>query len=204
MKRTLQLKYRFSIAISLLTLCIVLLLSHWSNQKHIKRLHELLQSVHHDRLLATSYLFEYSQEIDYLEVLLRDSSIHVSSDQTQPVLDRINHLHHLYAATHFTPQELKLFRLFREECIALEKAVKRKDEKAISLSRRSHQTLGTLIKVQLEKASEHMKEAQQIMLNAKASGKVETGLLIIVALVVQVLMFAGLFRRLPRRIGSDG
>lgn len=128
----------------LIFVTILLLISNYFMGLNSKKTNETIKAIYNDRLMVSHYVFQYTHTIYQIKETANSLKI-IDFEKQQFILSHLNTIHQIdkkYLKTILTPDEKKQFRIFQNQCMAIQTQNKDKNWQKISLL--SEQSLGSL------------------------------------------------------------
>jgi len=179
-------------AIVLFIVLAMVFVSNLIERHNTQKINNALATIYDDRLVVESYIFHYAEHLRNMEDILESGTIG-HSDKVRlleaPVLD-IQKLNNAYKKTRLTPDEELQFSQFENitERIFWNVAESRFDESA-TLVKDAGNMLPSLSAIQVSEAKIQKLRAEKIISNARLFSQFEIAVLIIVALIIQALIY---------------
>jgi len=178
-------KNKIKSAIILLILCVVILLSNFRTQDLIEDVSTKIETIYKDRLVVQHLIFSYNQVIEKL-TFIKEERLAGSTLLKENSL-RISDLERQFLNTKLTNEEAQLFDSFSKKIENL-KDYSMDDLSWEDLKLEVINDLNRLEAIQMEEASREMTSIKNISESQILNFKLETTVLIILLLIVQVLI----------------
>lgn len=182
------------VAASLLlaTVLGVAIITNFGERRNAEKINNAVTSLYEDRMVVEGYIFELSHHMDFMEEWSGNKVIY--KDAREAVLNRmdgIKNINSLYLGTKLTPLEQIEFNEFMALCNRMEHYARIGNRGAVRpLVKKSNEVLQRLSVIQLQEARLHMDEVVSLSSFSAILSQLEMGTLIIVALIIQVLVFS--------------
>jgi len=220
MKWAYSIKQKITAATLLLVVLVLVLLNNLDQNRQFKKMVNSFSSLYEDRLVAESYIFKISEQLYQKDLTLekpalpqehKDMYRHVALQSGKA----ISHLIDQYRKTEFTMNERKYFDSLLsgiERLDRVEKAYIAADSYSANdlilkdtikaLVGINLQYLDALSDIQVNEGKKMTKVSKAALISNAASSQLETSFLIIIAIVIQILIFAsnsmhGLLKQKP-------
>jgi hypothetical protein len=192
MKWIFSIQQKNKAALVLFTVLVLVFTTNMAEQNNTRKINNALTSIYDDRLVVESYIFQYAELLRNMEDILASGSLE-SSDKKRmlafPLLE-IHDLNKAYKKTRLTKEEEIQFSDFEymTERIFLSAAAARFDELA-SYIKYAGDMLPSLSAIQVSEAKNQLIHAEKIINNAQLFSQFEIAVLIVVALIIQALIY---------------
>lgn len=137
----------------LIFVTILLLISNYFMGLNSKKTNETIQAIYNDRLMVSHYVLQYTHAIYQIKETVSSLKT-IDSDKQQLVRNRLKTIHEIdkkYLKTILTPEEKKQFRIFQNQCIAIQNQNKDKNwQKIIQLNQQTLASLEILARIQVD------------------------------------------------------
>ena len=215
MKWAYSIQHKTTASILLAIVLALVMLNNMVERNQIKRLDKSVSSMYEDRLLAESYLFQLYERLhqknDFFEAsVYRGQSLGKEFDFEQ-LNQEIKEIVEKYEKTWLTPKETTIFKRFKavlSTMFTIDTEILRGPEKEIeqaSLFKNSASAtdeafvlLSELSKIQTVEGSIIRSQSKKILLVNISSSQFEMAILVIIALLIQILVFASKSLQLPK------
>jgi hypothetical protein len=191
MKWTYRIKNKIIASVSLLSLCVLVLISNYIDRNHTENVKNTIGTLYEDRLIAEGYIFKMSNEVFRIkEVLQTDWGKTVKIDKIGTLNTNISEKNAAYQKTKLTAAEKSkaaeltttLNRFMDTEIDQAQQKLKAADE-ALAI-------LNELSVIQLEESKQIMNQAEKLYISGKNSSEFVFAIIIIILLVLQAMVFA--------------
>jgi hypothetical protein len=190
MKWTYSIKNKLTTSMLLLGVVLVVFFNNLNERRNSRELRIAFDSIYQDRLLAESYILKLTANLHALDETCVGSGVGKFA-LTEEKLAEIQTLNQLYRETKLTEKEAEYFNHYTDLT----------DKIDVQIKTANFETAGLNINdalLDLESLSEiQVKEAEMIMLKTdkmlnvgSISSQFEMGVIIIIGLIIQVLLFA--------------
>ncbi|MCE3294942.1 MAG: hypothetical protein K0R65_656 [Crocinitomicaceae bacterium] len=185
-----NLKNKSKIAALLIVVFGLIFFNHVSKTSDSAALKKAISSIYNDRLIVESYILNLSENMHQM-IDLSDQADRDSKKQAiHQVTAQIDSVEKAYLKTELTPIEKKKFEDFRAKQNAITQALAADDFAEIKeLSHKSLGILNDLSLIQVSEAKTVMEQTEKLFGSGFISSKFEIGILIIIALLIQVMIF---------------
>lgn len=181
MKWSYSLKQKALASVLLAVVFLFIILNNIYERRNISKLNESFSSIYRDRLLAESYIYLFS---DLLHNRAELNKKNVSTAQIELIDEKILLLVKDYEATVLTQQESSYFDSFKE-VILIEDKIQTKINYSAAFA-----LLERLSNIQVDEGTRLKKESSSMFLGSDISFKLEMAILIVIALIMQVIIFS--------------
>lgn len=190
MKWTNSIPHKFTTAMLLLTVLSVVFFNNFQERRNIKELKTAFDSIYEDRLLAESYILQFSAILHEF-----DAWISASNDQKNilPIvqLQKMEALNLLYQSTKLTSKEAEYFSHFTSLTQQLKTELKAQNiESSKKIINSALLDLRSLSVIQVSEAKIIMSKTDRMLAISSISSYIEMGIIIVVGLFIQTLLFA--------------
>lgn len=181
MKWSYSLKQKALASVLLAVVFLFIILNNIYERRNISKLNESFSSIYRDRLLAESYIYLFS---DLLHNRAELNKKNVSTAQIELIDEKLLLLVKDYEATVLTQQETSYFDSFKEVIL-----IEDKIQTNINYSA-AFALLERLSNIQVDEGTRLKKESSSMFLGSDISFKLEMAILIVIALIMQVIIFS--------------
>lgn len=194
MKWTFSIQNKLKASLTLLLLCGVVLFSNYRLKKLSARVAASVQTIYEDRLLVQDLIFSFDAILDILD---NDAENVLTQGDYNRLLTEFEGLILSYQNTILTEEEKRLFMSFT---VKLKEALTRQKVVANPNVVQMKEDLHRLEKIQLEEAQNQMNIIQQASKTSELGFYIETAVLVVLLLIVQVLVMSNLsIQKLTKR-----
>lgn len=189
----LAIKRKITAALLLLSVVGLVLLTNWSEQRNAKKIAAAVTTIYEDRLVVEGYIFQLSQHLQTIGEIIEDNGSAFANKQRLLTthLNAINEINQRYAETKLTKAEKVHFDRFTVLCRALQNNIHSGEyEKAKTDAEQAETILSTLSAIQMKEARLQMDNVTDISNFATLISKFELFILIIIAVLIQILVFS--------------
>lgn len=190
MRWTYQIKNKLLASVILLTLCLLVLLSHYLDRVHTEKVKTSISTLYEDRLMAENYILEMTVVMYEIRALLQ-SNIDIPVAALEALLDDFTRTYYVYSKTKLTIAEqetatdlYKNFTDFKQGYVANLHNSPIYTEKTLL-------ALRNLSNIQLDESKIIMKEVESQYAAIKLSSQFVFALVILILVVLQLLVFSG-------------
>ena len=205
MKWAYSIRNKFTAALLLFIALGILFLNNLYVRNSSAKINASIATIYEDRLLVESYIYRYSDQLHKVIEIIDESVGNVSSDGTaiSNSVAEIKLLNAAYSKTRLTPEEAVNFNRFSVLCMEMEKHFNAGQLVHVKqVSREALDILHTLSGIQIHEAALERNHAQKLFSSSTLFSNVEIAVLILVAIMIQALIFASKTLRLPAMTGS--
>ena len=169
-------------SLTLLLLCGIVFFSNYRIKKLSAKVTESVKTIYEDRLVVQDIIFSYGKIVTRIENT--DASDFNESIRNTVSVELLN-LNQKYGKTVFTDEEAAVFDTFSKE---LNSVVSGPEENTVAAIRQLRQNLNRLEEIQMEEAEKQMAIIDEANGNQEISFYLETGILVILLVIVQLLL----------------
>lgn len=204
MKWTYHIPNKMATALMLMGVLLLVFFNNLKERSNSTKLETAFESIYEDRLMAESYILRYSANLHQIQDLLENPSS-LSQDNLKEKLAEIQEINLLYLDTELTKTEEAYFDHFEKLTRELNKALSEgKLETATVKIRDAHKDLYALSGIQVTEAQVLLTQTRRIFSAGSASSQFEIGVIIIIALMVQAILFASKSLQGAKAIPKEG
>lgn len=200
MKWTYAIRHKLVAALVLTAVIGLVVLNNFNEKRNSDQIHTAISAIYQDRLMADHYIIQYLQHSHHLVEALEDESLSETTRKTRvfAILSQVKTLNRAYLKTRLTPAETASFQKLSNQYLALQDAIRRQDlVDAKAHARTSIQTLAGLSDIQFQEARLQMTAIDKLKGASAVFFRFEVGILIVVCLIVQALIFASRSMQVP-------
>lgn len=169
---------------------VLVLANNLKERANSKQLKNAFESIYEDRLMAESYILRLSEELHQIQELLENRSS-LKMEQLKARIVEIEEINLLYLNTELTTAEKQHFEHFEKLTWELTKALNTERlETANSKIEEAVLDLHLLSEIQVSEAQSLLAQTERIFSSGSVSSQFEIGLLILIGLVIQAILFA--------------
>lgn len=205
MKWSYSIKNKLFTSVLLFVVIALVMYTNYSERQNSARISETLATIYEDRLVVESYIFEYAEHLHRIIDIIDDTDYDVVEKQSSIATTamEINTLSHAYIETRLTRDEEVNFNRFTALCRNIETySASRKFAEGKRASKEALAILNTLSSIQVAEGKAEVSNAEKLFTSARVISQFEITILIVIALIIQVLLFAARtlqVNRLPQR-----
>lgn len=214
MKWAYSIEQKLKAALVLTVIFVFLFLKNLADQNSFTELGNTFSVVYEDRLLAESYIYEFSDHLSRKKLLIDDSKTQQELTQNKIAIDKHNAAIQLligvYEKTKLTPTEEVLFRDLKKKIsqnIELEKLYLQQSNTGLtkhSLDESFYAiltNLNHLSHIQINEGERLNKTSQKIVLGSESQNQFELTLLIVLGLIILALIFTSksTYAKIPQK-----
>jgi len=189
MKWTYSIKNKMAASGILFILCLLVLLSNYTDRDHTNNVKKSISTLYEDRLIVEDYILKMTIDIYEIKQALHSAGQHdkPAAGQIAVLLSHIDGLSSAYQKTKFTKKEDETF-------VALIKTLNEfkstsSQNKQDQLANQALGQLNELSSIQLEESKLIMKHAEDLYLSGEAISQFAFGITLIILVVLQALVF---------------
>lgn len=193
MKWTYSVKNKITAASLLFGVIVVVLLINFNQRNQIDELKSAFESIYRDRLVAESYILDFSEKLHDMHDAINDPGLPFLKKQeiANKILNEIDTLNHLYEATRLTDEEARYFIHFTGLTHEMDLRLKAGDlDSEEPMIRSALLDLHSLSQIQLNEADKLKSKTDKIFSMGSILLQFEMVVLIIIGLLIQALFFA--------------
>ncbi len=187
-------RQKFNLALALLAVFFLILATNLVDRRHFETAQEALTSVYEDRVVAQHYIFEISTIVYQKEQQFIENNTNKWSVENDA---RIEELIEKFAGTKLTTSERRQFESLKEHLITLERIETKYRENSINnntqvipeIFKHIKNDLNDLAETQILESKSKMFLAQKSLNTTNLLSNLELGLLIIVGIAIQFVIF---------------
>ena len=216
MKWAYSIEQKLKAALVLMVIFVFLFIKNVADQNSFTELGNTFSVVYEDRLLAESYIYEFSDHLSRKKLLIDDSKNRQELNQHKTAIDKHNAAIQLlieaYEKTKLTPTEEVLFRNLKKKInqnIELETEYLEQSNTASDLTKQSLDksfyailtNLNHLSHIQINEGERLNKTSQKIVLGSESQNQFELTLLIVLGLIILGLIFTSksTYAKIPQK-----
>ncbi|OOG77497.1 hypothetical protein [Algoriphagus sp. A40] len=190
MKWTYCIPNKMGTSILLMGALVLVLVNNLKERANSKQLKTAFESIYEDRLMAETYLFRLTHELHQIEELLK-SPKPGQKEKLFEKIDEIEQINLLYLETKLTAIEDQRFEHFEKQTWDLTRALQSQSfEIAQSKIKEALRDLQLLSDIQVLEAQGLLAQTQRIFSSGSLSSQFEIGLVIVLGLMIQSILFA--------------
>ena len=187
-------RQKFNLALALLAVFFLILATNLVDRRHFETAQEALTSVYEDRVVAQHYIFELSTIVYQKEQQFIENNTNKWSVENDA---RIEELIEQFAGTKLTTSERRQFESLKEHLTTLERIELKYRENSINnnthvipeIFKHIKNDLNDLAETQILESKSKMFLAQKSLNTTNLLSNLELGLLIIVGIAIQFVIF---------------
>ena len=187
-------RQKFNLALALLAVFFLILATNLVDRRHFETAQEALTSVYEDRVVAQHYIFEISTIVYQKEQQFIENNTNKWSVENDA---RIEELMEKFAGTKLTTSERRQFESLKEHLTTLERIETKYRENSINnntqvipeIFKYIKNDLNDLAETQILESKSKMFLAQKSLNTTNLLSNLELGLLIIVGIAIQFVIF---------------
>lgn len=193
MRWTYSIKHKITAASLLLGVIVLVMITNINQRNQIEELESAFEAIYRDRLVAESYILDFSEKLHNLQVAINDPVSSLSQKQriAKQLLTEIDTLNQLYQATRLTEEEARYFLHFTGLTEEIDLKLKQGDlESEEVMIKSALMDLHFLSQIQLIEADKLKSKTDRIFHMGNIISQFELVILIVIGLIIQVLLFA--------------
>jgi transcriptional regulator of acetoin/glycerol metabolism len=207
MKWAYSIKNKLTASVLLAVVLGLVLLNNLDERQNSDRLRHAIATMYEDRLVVEGYIFDLSEEVHSIQAAIDEMSCNTKRDEAiAESLSEIKNLNAAYAKTTLTTAEEAEFNLFTASIADLETSIEDENfQMSKRLSKESLALLYNLSDIQLDEANRVKQGSEHILNYGKTSSQFEMAVLIVIAIVLQIIVFASpsITRSKERRVAPS-
>ncbi len=193
MKWTYHVKSKVTTSVLLFLVIGLVMYTNFSEQQNSTKISAAMSTLYEDRLVVEGYIFQYGEYLH--EVIgLADHpgyELYEKQERAASLVHEIKTLNTAYGETKLTADEELNFTRFTGLCHALEQQFRTGEVQQGKVSaQEALSILTTLSSIQMAEAKIQLSLAQQLFNTSHVTAQFEMTVLIVVALIIQALLFA--------------
>jgi len=193
MKWTYSFQHKRTASLLLILVIGLVMFTNMRERNHSSQINDAISTIYNDRLMVESYIFQYAEHLHQVIDVLDNAELSVSDKQnmsSEPVHE-IQLLNQAYRETRLTPDEEIAFHTFTQLAHAIEKDITEGNfEEGKLASREALNILNQLSAIQVKEGKVQVAYAQKLFISTDLTAQFEMGILIVIFLMVQALLFA--------------
>lgn len=190
MKWTYRIPNKLGTSILLMGALVLVLVNNLKERANSKQLKTAFESIYEDRLMAESYILRLADELHQIQELL-ENPISQNKERLKVRIAEIEEINLLYLNTELTKTEEQHFAHFEKLTWELTKALNSGGvETANTKIESALQDLHSLSEIQVSEAKSILAQTQRIFSSGSLSSQFEVGLVIVLGLMIQGILFA--------------
>lgn len=190
MKWTYAIPNKLGTSLLLMGVLVLVLFNNLSERSNSEQLKTAFESIYEDRLMAESYILRLSDELHQIQELLENPGS-LQPEKLDEKVAEIKQINLLYLNTKLTQSEEMHFDHFEKLTWEMKNAILAgKIEVANSNIAEALQDLNSLSEIQVTEAQSLLAQTQRIFSSGSISSQFEIGLVILIGLMIQAILFA--------------
>ena len=190
MKWTFSIKNKLATSMLLLGVVLVVFFNNLNERRNSKELRIAFDSIYEDRLMAESYILKLTANLHDLDETCVGSGVRKFT-LTEEKLAEIDALNQLYRETELTEKEAEYFNHYTALTDKINRQMKASNFETAGLSiNEALSDLESLSEIQVKEAEMIMLKTDKMLNVGSISSQFEMGVIIIIGLIIQVLLFA--------------
>lgn len=190
MKWTYNIPNKLGTSLLLMGVMALLVFNNLKERSNSEQLKTAFESIYEDRLIVESYILHLADELHQIQELL-EKPVAEKDKLLEEKLDKIGQIKALYLNTKLTQTEEERFGHFENLTSQLDQSLSSDDSEAamrsISLAL---DDLNHLSEIQVTEAQSLLSQTQRIFSSDSISSQFEIGLVIVIGLMIQGMLFA--------------
>jgi hypothetical protein len=208
MKWAYSIRNKFAAAVILFVALGIIFMNNLYERNNSAKINASIATIYEDRLMVESYIYQYSDQLHrIIEIIDETENQKFISHKLNTEFAEINALNAAYEKTKLTPEEKISFDEFSLLCAQMQEEVTAGNLiKGKTISRKALNILNTLSDIQISEARLERRHAEQLFSSSSIFSNVEMVVLIIIAIMIQALIFASKtlrFHAMPRNPGLN-
>lgn len=194
---------KLTAAIVLMVIFVILIITNYTEKKNANTMNEAAASIYKDRLVVESYILDYYRLLNNMREVMNKDSQKEQTAWLRSQIDILNYTHGMYKKTVLTESEKEMFKELEGNTVQISSLLKAKDyDGMIREIEHCFPVLNTLSSIQLSEAKLQMDKLDQLSVNSGIYSQLEMGILIVIALIIQGLIFTSkTFEPLRKAVG---
>jgi hypothetical protein len=199
MKWAYSIRNKFAAAVILFVALGIIFMNNLYERNNSAKINASIATIYEDRLMVESYIYQYSDQLHrIIEIIDETENQKFISHKLNTEFAEINTLNAAYEKTKLTPEEKISFDEFSLLCAQMQEEVAAGNlMKGKTLSRKALNILNTLSDIQISEARLERRHAEQLFSSSSIFSNVEMVVLIVIAIMIQALIFASKTLRIP-------
>lgn len=191
MKWTYSIKNKVAASGALLTLCLLVLFSNYTDRKHTQDVKNAISTLYEDRLVVEDYILKMTIDIYEIKQAIHFAGQHdvPSGEQITALLIHIDRLSTAYQKTKLTKNEDLAFSSLLKTLSLFKSSALRKDQEKLDLVNQALTLLNELSSIQLEESKLIMKHAEDLYRSGETASQFAFAITLIILVVLQALVF---------------
>lgn len=203
MKWTFIIFQKLKAAIALGVVFLIVFATNLLDKNNFTKLQHSFTSVYDDRLMAEVYIYKFSNQLHQKKLLFAEGDDYQTTElatlesANKSLNDSIRMLVNKYELTKLTPEEAKYFTRFKgqiEQLFSMESQMLSSNiithESLTRLHQKLSHSLDELTQIQQQEGKNLIEASNRIFAASKLTFRLEIAILIVIALIVQVLIFS--------------
>jgi len=186
MKWIYSIKNKGTAAAALFFLCALVLFSNFNDRRHTTQVKESINMLYEDRLVAESYILTLSDCMHQVREALSTGA----DQKVATILATIDQTNLVYEKTKFTAAETKTYSEFKGLCKQISSENVQSNADKMQFAKEALVKLNALSTIQIEESKSIMAKSDQLYSTGQTSSNFAMAIIIIIALVLQALLFA--------------
>jgi hypothetical protein len=204
MKWTYSIKNKTAASGALFTLCMLVLFSNYTDQRHTNNVKNSISTLYEDRLVVEDYILKMTIDIYEIKQALHSAGQHNEppADRISALLAQIDGLSKAYLKTKLTKTEDVTFAALLSTLNEFKSPASQAGQERLDLANNALLLLNKLSAIQLEESKLIMTRAENLYRSGKAASQFAFAITIIILVVLQALVFTS--KTLPVTDQSGG
>lgn len=193
MKWIYRIKHKMAASALLFVVLGLVFINNISERENSAQINRAISDMYGDRLIPGSYILQLSEKLHELAEISRqpETGITVKKARASSVITSVFLLNEDYGKTKLTTREAEEFNRFTSLCTKISEHCRAGDFTKIGpLTEEAQLVLNALSEIQVAEAQTIMKKSSQLFHTAASSSQFEMAVLIIIALIIQAMIFA--------------
>jgi hypothetical protein len=193
MKWTYSIKNKLTAAIVLFLLCLIVLVNNIHDRQNQGEVKQAMNAMFEDRLVAETYILKLSLSMHQIREAISDPALGPEEENAAiaRIMSEVRIINAGYENTKFTEAEMTKYLEFKTLCAQLgDNSGEFGPVQKRQISQEALAKLNTLSGIQLSESKLIIANSEKIFSFGTVSSKFETAIVVIIALVLQVLVFS--------------
>lgn len=193
MKWIYRIKHKMAASALLFVVLGLVFINNISERENSAQISRAISDMYDDRLIPGNYILQLSENLHQLVEIIRqpETGTVIKKARASSVITSVFLLNDNYGKTRLTTREAEEFSRFTDLCAQIYEYCRAEDFARIGpLAEEAQQVLNTLSEIQVTEAQTIMKKSSRLFHMAASSSQFEMAVLIIIALIIQVMIFA--------------
>jgi len=181
-------KQKMTAAILLCTVLVAVMITNMRQQRTVQQISANVTSIYEDRLVVAEYILQLSK---FMENIIKTLEVDHKSSEINGYLSDISAIINQYDKTILTEIESSKLADFKQLCEMITINTSSSDQSSsIEAARKAENILQNLSTIQVEEGKKQLDDVLSMVYVSKLISYLELGILIVIALLIQMLIFA--------------